>query len=138
MDVFGIFVVVSFMCLIVTLVVMTIVKKSKKTQEYKRYSAYYVAEKSKDLELAIKVLGDKPKSNVLTNTYDAWKNRNSQELFDTGKVEPVVGYKCDSLFVDDYSWHQREINETQDKWKETSPKHSTRIKLRNKRKGKKK
>ena len=91
MDVFGIFVVVSFMCLIVTLVVMTIVKKIKK----------------------------------------------SQELFVTGKIEPVVGYKCDSLFVDDYSWHQREINETQEKYLETVPSHKTRVKNRNKRQRKK-
>ena len=35
------------------------------------------------------------------------------------------------------SMMQREVNETQEKWKETLPKHSTRIKLRNKRKGKK-
>ena len=41
MDVFGIFIVVSFIGLIVTLVVMTIVKRIKKTQEYKPYSEYY-------------------------------------------------------------------------------------------------
>ena len=35
------------------------------------------------------------------------------------------------------SMMKREINETQEKWKLTLPKHSTRIKLRNKRKGKK-
>ena len=32
------------------------------------------------------------------------------------------------------SMMKREINETQEKWKETLPKHSTRIKLRNSRK----
>ena len=35
------------------------------------------------------------------------------------------------------SMMKREVNETQEKWKLTLPKHSTRIKLRNKRKGKK-
>ena len=35
------------------------------------------------------------------------------------------------------SMMKREVNETQEKWKESLPKHSTRIKLRNKRKGKK-
>ena len=35
------------------------------------------------------------------------------------------------------SMMQREVNETQEKWKESLPKHSTRVKLRNKRKGKK-
>ena len=32
------------------------------------------------------------------------------------------------------SWMKREVNEAQEKWKETLPKHSTRIKLRNSRK----
>ena len=32
------------------------------------------------------------------------------------------------------SMMKREVNETQEKWKETLPKHSTRIKLRNSRK----
>ena len=32
------------------------------------------------------------------------------------------------------SMMQREVNETQEKWKETLPKHNTRIKLRNSRK----
>ena len=32
------------------------------------------------------------------------------------------------------SMMQREVNETQEKWKESLPKHSTRIKLRNSRK----
>ena len=36
------------------------------------------------------------------------------------------------------SMMKREVNETQEKWKETAPKHSTRIKNRNRRKGKKK
>ena len=35
------------------------------------------------------------------------------------------------------SMMKREVNEAQEKWKETLPKHSTRIKLRNKRKEKK-
>ena len=35
---------------------------------------------------------------------------------------------------DDESWMKREVNETQEKWKETLPKHITRIKLRNSRK----
>lgn len=51
------------------------------------------------------------------------------------KYEPVVG-KLSYEF--DTSWYQKEVNETQEKWKLTVPKHSTRIKNRNKRKGKKK
>ena len=35
----------------------------------------------------------------------------------------------------DTSWYQKEVNETQEKLKLTVPKHSTRIKNRNKLKG---
>lgn len=137
MDVFGIFIAVSFIGLIVTLVVMNNIKRIKKTQEYKPYSEYYVAEKSKDLGLAAKVLSDKPKSEVLTSTYDACKNHNNQELFDTGNMSPIRGYKCDNLVVDDCSWHQRDVNEAQEKYLETLPHHKTRVKNRSKRQRKK-
>ena len=53
-----------------------------------------------------------------------------------------VKFKEEDVEVADHSWlHQKEVNETQEKWKLTFPKHSTRIKLRearklrNKRKG---
>jgi hypothetical protein len=108
MDVFGIFIAVSFIGLILTLAVMNIVKKITKAQEYK------------------------PKSKVLTNTYDAWKNHDSQELFDTGKMPPVIGVKCENISVDD-SWYRREINEAQEKYLETVPSHKTRVALRKKR-----
>lgn len=137
MDVFGIFITVSFVGLIVTLVVMNIIKRIKKAQEYRPYSEYCVAEKSKDLGLAAKVLSDKPKSEVLTSTYEAWKNHNNQELFDTGNMSPVRGHKCDNLMVDDYSWHQRDVNEAQEKYLETLPHHKTRVKNRSKRQRKK-
>ena len=109
MDVFGIFVVVSFMCIIGTLAVMNIIKKINYSKEYT------------------------PKSNVLTNTYDAWKNHNSQELFDTGRMSSVIGSRCEISSVD-YSLCQMEANDTQVKYLETVPKHSTRVKLRNSRK----
>ena len=93
MDVFGIFIAVSFIGLIVTLVVMNITKRIKKAQEYKPYSEYYVAEKSKDLGLAAKVLSDKTKTKVLTREYDVPNKQDSQELFDTGKMYTIVGLK---------------------------------------------
>lgn len=34
----------------------------------------------------------------------------------------------------DTSWYRKEVNEIQEKWKESLPKHKTRIKARNKRK----
>lgn len=66
MDVFGIFIAVSFIGLIITLVVMNIIKRIKKAQGYKPYSEYYVAEKSKDLELASKMLSDEVLCKVIT------------------------------------------------------------------------
>lgn len=136
MAVFALLFIVSFLAVVIILAVMTIVKNSKKSQEYKPYSEYCVAEKSKDLGLASKVLGDKPKSNVLTNTYEAWKNRNSQELFDTGRMSSVIGSRCEIPSVD-YSLCQMETNDTQVKYLEAVPSHKTRVVLRKKRQRKK-
>lgn len=63
----------------------------------------------------------------------------STELHDDGKMHDVIVSK--TSYVRSYdlesSMMQREVNEVQEKWKETLPKRGTRIKLRNKRKGKK-
>ena len=60
----------------------------------------------------------------------------STELSDDGKMHNVIVGK--TSYVRSYdlesSMMQREVNEVQEKWKETLPKHSTRIKLRNSRK----
>ena len=62
----------------------------------------------------------------------------------TGLTDEELSFKggndewCYSRSYDlESSMMKREVNETQEKWKLTLPKHSTRIKLRNKRKGKK-
>jgi len=86
-----------------------------------------IAEKSKDLGLAAKVLSDKPKTKVLTNTYDAWKNHDSQELFDTGKVSTVVGLKFNTSPPNKSATCASN---------ETPPDHKTRVTLRKKRKAK--
>ena len=36
---------------------------------------------------------DKPKTKVLTREYDVPNKQDSQELFDTGKMSPIVGLK---------------------------------------------
>ena len=36
---------------------------------------------------------DKPKAKVLTREYDAPNKQDSQELFDAGKMSPIVGLK---------------------------------------------
>lgn len=45
-----------------------------------------------------------------------------------------VKFKEEAIGVADHVWYQKEVNETQEKWKETTPKHTTRIKLREARK----
>ena len=87
-----------------------------------------IAEKSKNLGLAAKVLCDKPQSKVLTNTYDVWKNHNNQELFDTGKIPPRVGLKLNTAPPN------KGISCANS---ETPPDHKTRVVLRKKRKSKK-
>ena len=58
------------------------------------------------------------------------------DIHDDGKMHDVIVGK--TSYVRSYdlesSMMQREVNETQEKWEETLPKHSTRIKLRNSRK----
>ena len=87
-----------------------------------------IAEKSKNLGLAAKVLCDKPQSKVLTNTYDVWKNHNNQELFDTGKIPPRVGLKLNTAPPN------KGISCANS---ETPPDNKTRVVLRKKRKSKK-
>ena len=86
-----------------------------------------IAEKSKDLGLAAKVLSDKPKTKVLTTEYDVPNKQDSQELFDTGKVSPIVGLKFNTLPPNKSATCASN---------ETSPSHKTRVALRKKRKSK--
>ena len=122
MDVFALLFIVSFLALIFTLVVMHI-RKNTKTKDN-------VAKGSKHIGWVSDVLG---------------RGSESTELHDDGKMHDVIVGK--TSYVRSYdlesSMMQREVNGTQEKWKESLPKHVTRIKLRNshklhnKRKGKK-
>jgi len=119
MDVFVLLFILSFIALIVTLVVMSLYKKRKMKSK--------VAKGSKHIGWVSDMLG---------------QGYESTELYTDGKMHDVIVGKTTYKF--ETSWYQREVNETQEKWKETVPKHSTRIKLRasrklrNKQKGKKK
>ena len=117
MDVFALLFIVSFLVLIFTLIVMHIRKHIK--------TKYNVAKGSKHIGWASDVLG---------------RGAESTELRDDGKMHNVIVGK--TSYVRSYdlesSMMKREVNEAQEKWKETLPKHSTRVKLRNKRKGKNK
>ena len=113
MDVFVLLFIVSFLALIFTLAVMHI-RKCTKTKGN-------VAKGSKHIGWVSDVLG---------------RGSESTELRDDGKMHNVIVGK--TSYVRSYdlesSMMKREVNETQEKWKETLPKHSTRIKLRNSRK----
>ena len=122
MDVFLLFFIVSFIALFLTLAVMYIRKHIKVKDN--------VAKGSKHIGWVSDMLG---------------RGTESTELHDDGKMHNIIVGK--TSYVRSYdlesSMMKREVNETQEKWKETLPKHNTRIKLqnsrklRNKRKGKK-
>ena len=113
MDVFALLFIVSFLVLVITLAVMHI-RKHTKTKDN-------VAKGSKHIGWVSDMLG---------------RGTESTELHDDGKMHDVIVGK--TSYVRSYDLEQsmmkREVNETQEKWKETLPKHSTRIKLRNSRK----
>ena len=113
MDVFALLFIVSFLALVITLAVMYI-RKHIKTKDN-------VAKGSKHIGWVSDMLG---------------RGSESTELRDDGKMHNVIVGK--TSYVRSYdlesSMMQREVNGTQEKWKETLPKHSTRIKLRNSRK----
>ena len=113
MDVFALLFIVSFLVLIFTLAVMHI-RKHIKTKDN-------VAKGSKHIGWVSDVLG---------------RGTESTELRDDGKMHNVIVGK--TSYVRSYdlesSMMKREVNEAQEKWKETLPKHITRIKLRNSRK----
>ena len=113
MDVFALLFIVSFLVLIFTLVVMHI-RKHIKTKDN-------VAKGSKHIGWVSDMLG---------------RGSESTELRDDGKMHNIIVGKTSYVrsYDLDTSWYQKDVNETQEKWKESLPKHSTRIKLRNSRK----
>jgi hypothetical protein len=112
-DVFVLLFVVSFLALVLALAVMHIRKRIKTKDN--------VAKGSKHIGWVSDVLG---------------RGSESTELRDDGKMHNVIVGK--TSYVRSYdlesSMMKREVNETQEKWRESLPKHSTRIKLRNSRK----
>lgn len=106
MYVFALLFIVSFLAVVVTLVVMHI-RKHIKTKDN-------VAKGSKHIGWVSDMLGR--------------GSSKSPRMYGNSNVE-FIGCRWG-----DDSLMQREVNETQEKWKETLPKHSTRIKLRNSRK----
>ena len=74
---------------------------------------------------------NKGKGNIgRRKTYGFTKDKAARISLNTERAY-VRSYDLESSMM------KREVNETQEKWKLTLLKHSTRVKLRNKRKGKK-
>ena len=108
--------IISFFAIISVLVTSTIRYMCKKKD--------HVAKGSKYIGWTSQMLGRQ------------YEGSSSTKIFADKQIHsPITGKLC---YEFDTSWYQREVNETQEKWKETVPKHSTRIKNRNKRRGKKK
>ena len=70
---------------------------------------------------------DKPKTKVLTREYDVPNKQDSQELFDAGKMSPIVGLKFNTLPPNKSATCASN---------ETPPDHKTRVDLRKQRKSK--
>ena len=125
MDVFALLFIVSFLVLILSLTVMYI-RKHTKTKDN-------VAKGSKHIGWVSEMLGRGNCSEKGVWYVDGEKV--------TGLTDEELSFKggndewCYSRSYDlESSMMKREVNETQEKWKESLPKHSTRIKLRNSRK----
>ena len=112
---------VCFIILIIVLVLFNFIILMSEEDKSK------IAEKSKDLGLAAKVLSDQPKTKVLTREYDSPNKQDSQELFDTGKMSTVVGLKFNTAPPNKSATCASN---------ETPPDHKTRVALRKKRKSK--
>lgn len=110
-----------FIALIITLVFLNFIILMSDEGESK------IAEKSKDLGLAAKVLSNKPKTKVLTKDCDIPNKQDSQELFDVGEMSPIVGLKFNTAPPN------KSVTCASN---ETPPSHKTRVFLRKKRKSK--
>ena len=129
MDVFALLFIVSFLALIFTLVVMHI-RKHVKTKDNVAKGSKHIGWVSDMLGRGIESteLRDDGKGDVgRRKTYGLTKDKAARISLNTQKAY-TRSYDLESSMM------KREVNETQEKWKETLPKHSTRIKLRNSRK----
>ena len=122
MDVFTLLFILSFIALYVTLVVLHIRECIDKSNQSN------VAKGSKHLSWISTMLGKQESSR--RESYGFTKEKAARISLNTQKVY-MRSYDLESSMM------KREVNEVQEKWKESLPKHSTRIKLRNKRKEKK-
>ena len=117
MDVFALLFILSFIALLVTLVVMSIRKRITFSRLINKGKGDFKEE---------------VESTVTNISWDLASNNDHSVQSRYKQTENGVEF-VDCTWSDE-SWMKREVNETQEKWKLTLPKHSTRIKLRNSRK----
>ena len=152
MDVFALLFVVSFLALIFTLVVMHIRKCIKTKDNVAKGSKHIIwvsdmlgrgsskftilydlsLDRDRSVDTIHKVKGDG--SVQFAGCWwdgDSWMKREVNAAQEYGNIVGKTTYEFET------SWYQKELNKTQEKWKETLPHPSTRLKNRKKRKGKK-
>ena len=130
MDVFALLFIVSFLALVITLAVMYIRKgMSKGNGDTTAKEEVETIVENCYFETVSDVVGKMDYELV----YDpsSGKDHSIETKYKVNSNGAVEFIDCR---WDDESWMQREVNETQEKWKESLPKHNTRIKLRNSRK----
>ena len=128
MDVFALLFIVSFIALVITLTVMHIRKCMSKGDITVKEEVETIVENCY-FETVSDVVGKMDYELV----YDpsSGKDHSIETKYKVNSNGAVEFIDCR---WDDESWMQREVNEAQEKWKESLPKHNTRIKLRNSRK----
>lgn len=143
MDVFALLFILSFIALIVTLVVMSIRKRITFSRLINKGKGDFKEEVgSTEISSSGKTYAPVVGKTTYETVWDVSSTPDRSVWSRYKQTENGVEF-VDCAWSDE-SWMKREVNETQEKWKETVPKHSTRIKLRasrklrNKRKGKKK
>lgn len=150
MDVFALLFILSFIVLLVTLVVMNLYKKWKMKSKVAKGSKHigWVSDMSGQGYESTELYNDGKMHDVIVGktTYETvWDVSSKPDHSVQSRYKQTEnGVEFVDCTWSDESWMKQEVNEAQEKWKETVPKHTTRIKLRearklrNKRKGKKK
>ena len=87
MDVFGIFIAVSFIGLIVTLIVMNTIKKIKKAQEYKPKSEVATTRQQQPIQTVKTRLEANPDRNVSKDVSKS--SSNTKTAYDTSLANPL-------------------------------------------------
>lgn len=155
LELFGVLFITLFIAFLLTLVVLNLdmMFNKGKVEKVRRSSFGFTKERAERISLNTQKAYCKKYANVsneelveskaLKDCYKAWTDFDLGWDFGSNKDRSVrTRYKQKhggTIEFIDCKWDEdrKEVNEIQNKYLETLPKHKTRIKLRNKRKGKK-